>query len=360
MNGDASLIRTSVARFARREVAPRQAALEHGEALPAARELLGELARLGLLALDVADPGDRLALLAALRTLAAESPSIAALLLAHAAGRALAAAAGAPQDDEARWGYPLYADLAATSPAVIGVAGPDGVVLIGGLELCAGAPLATHLLVPAEIDDDLELVAVPTDGAGVTIDPPLRTLGLRGLPTADVRLRGARLAPGARLARGARARDLVRIAERRLRGPALGVCAGIAERSLRETVAYATQRYQGGVPIAEHQEVRRLLAGLVADHARVRLAAEQLAAEPGPPEPVAAALFADSKERVAHATCDGVQLLGGYGYLEDYQPERLMRDAKQAQVLLGRCEVARQALIEAWLADGAPRLDGDP
>ena len=359
MTADLTLIRTHVGRFAAREIAPRQAALEHGDPVAAARELVAGLDQLGLLDLGVAAADDRAALVAALQVLAGESASVAALLFAHAAGRAVAEAAGATTAAEAEgtWGCPIYADLSDADLQVVGGSGDGGVTLLGKLELVAGAPVAAHLLVPARIDGELELLAVPTSAEGVDIGPPVATLGLRGCPTADVVLRGVQVAAAGRLARGARAREVLATAERRLRGPALAICAGIGGRSLRGAVDYARERYQGGSPISEHQEVRRLLAGMIADHGLAAGAAERLAIDPAL-DPGAAALFASAKERIAAATCDGVQLLGGYGYMEDYQQERHMRDAKQAQVLLGRCEVARQALVASWLADGAPLQEG--
>jgi alkylation response protein AidB-like acyl-CoA dehydrogenase len=70
-------------------------------------------------------------------------------------------------------------------------------------------------------------------------------------------------------------------------------------------------------------------------------------------EPVATALFVRAKERAARAATDGVQLLGGYGYMEEYGQERCMRDAKQAQYLLGRPELLRQDAMERWVRAGA-------
>jgi alkylation response protein AidB-like acyl-CoA dehydrogenase len=48
-----------------------------------------------------------------------------------------------------------------------------------------------------------------------------------------------------------------------------------------------------------------------------------------------------------------VQLLGGYGYMEDYAEEQCMRDARQGQGLLGRVDSLRQELVAEWLAAGA-------
>lgn len=59
-----------------------------------------------------------------------------------------------------------------------------------------------------------------------------------------------------------------------------------------------------------------------------------------------------AREAAVAGTTDGVQILGGYGYMEDYGQERRMRDARQLASLLGRPDVLKLETASAWIADG--------
>ena len=51
------------------------------------------------------------------------------------------------------------------------------------------------------------------------------------------------------------------------------------------------------------------------------------------------------------STTDGIQLLGGYGYMKDYGQEKRFRDAKQVQCLLGRAPLKRLRYLETLIND---------
>lgn len=329
---DREIFSRSVERFASRELEPRLDDIEHGEGLP--RSVIEGLGALGLLGLDPADGGLE-HLSTALDLLSRTTAAPAALLLAHAVARQLlldsTASNGASEiksralADGALLGYPLYAE-----PGLSGAT--DGV-----WELCVGAPVADFLVLPAT---EREIIVVERDAPGVEVGPQLLTLGMRGCPIADVRVPPAE--------REHRLPVAVPSTVRRFRGPAVAIAAGIVERSLHTTTDYALSRYQAGSSIIRHQQVRAMLAGMVGDatashDAALRLSQGLLA------EHAAMALFIETKERAARATIDGVQLLGGYGYMEDYGQERCMRDARQAQCLFGRTDVQRQELVTDWL-----------
>ena len=55
----------------------------------------------------------------------------------------------------------------------------------------------------------------------------------------------------------------------------------------------------------------------------------------------------------ADATTDGIQLLGGYGYMKDYGQEKRFRDAKQIQVLMGLNPMLRLKYVKR-IIDGEP------
>jgi len=59
------------------------------------------------------------------------------------------------------------------------------------------------------------------------------------------------------------------------------------------------------------------------------------------------------QEMATVATTDGIQLLGGYGYMKDYGQEKRFRDAKQIQSLMGITPLRRLGYVQRVI-DGEP------
>lgn len=357
-----TILSDNVRRFAQRVVAPALAELNHFPDQPLPEGLVPGLAELGLFELGPDEDGSSTLLSALLGTLSEVAAAPAALLLANAFAREVLRAAGGPRSRallaehaSAPFAYALYSEpgMVDDAPSVRRVGGD--IELHGTAELVVNAPLAEVVVLPVRDTDAhgaLALIALETREAGVEVGDALLTLGMRGCATADVSFRRARFPADRVVVWAPRAAVVVAETARRLRGPALAIAAGVLESSVRTAADYAKQRHQGGCPIIEHQEVRAILGRMLEDQALCRQASALLA-QGALPETQALGLFVRAKERAAHAACDGVQLLGGNGYMEDYGQERAMRDAKQAQCLLGRTDFARQVLTASYVAEGA-------
>ena len=341
---DIDLIRDSVRRFAREVVGPALGDLNHFPDRPLPATIVPGLAELGLLD-DEIDPT---LLSAALSELAEFAAAPATLVLAHAFARQLVREAGGDRakallavNGGGLFAAPLYAepDLADDAPTLRRIG--DRIELDGVASFVVNAPLARVLVLPVrDRRDGSGWVAVESNEPGVVVGEPLLTLGMRGCPTADVSFARARF-PADRLI--CTSAEVASRAARRLRGPGVAISAGILTSSVRTATEYAHERYQGGGLIIEHQEVRAILGRMIEDQALCQESSALLCQE-SLPDWRSLALFLRAKERAAHAACDGVQLLGGNGYMEDYAQERAMRDAKQAQFFFGRTDVARQDL----------------
>ncbi|MCC6553777.1 MAG: acyl-CoA dehydrogenase [Polyangiaceae bacterium] len=365
LDHDLDLIRQNVGRFADEVIVPAREALNHHPDRPLPDRVLPGLLELGLLELDTRDAAGIAMLAAALEVLARAAAAPAALLFAHALGLEIVRESGCPNGAGRRLAdggraplvaYPAYAEPGVLDRAVRCRHASNALTLDGTARFVVNAPIADWIVLPVSDAESggAALVLVEKGVPGVVVGDPLLTLGMRGCPTADVTFTGVRLPADALLAGPPRARELARAVARRFYGPAAAISAGILGRSLRTAADYAAERYQGGCSIIEHDEVRSLLAGMIEDHVLGRTAAERLSRE-ALPEPEAAALFLRAKVRAAHATADGVQILGGNGYMEDYDQERCMRDAKQAQCLLGRVEPMRQEMVDGLALQGGAR-----
>jgi len=185
---------------------------------------------------------------------------------------------------------------------------------------------------------------------GLLPQTPERKMGMRSSPTASLVLEGARV-PADRLLAGEG--EGFRIAMSALDGGRLGIAAcavGLAQAALDVAVSYAVERRQFGRAIADFQGVSFLLADMataVEASRALYLTAARLkdAGRPYATQASMAKLFAtDAAMRV---TTDAVQVLGGYGYVEDFPAERYLREAKIMQIFEGTNQVQRVVIGRA-------------
>ncbi len=188
---------------------------------------------------------------------------------------------------------------------------------------------------------------------GMSALAPERKMGMRSSHTASMVLEGARV-PADRLLAGEG--EGFRIAMSALDSGRLGIAAcavGLAQAALDVAVDYAVGRRQFGSAIADFQGVSFLLADMATGIEAARslyLAAARLkdAGLPYAAQASMAKLFAtDTAMRV---TIDAVQILGGYGYVEDFPAERYLREAKIMQIFEGTNQVQRVVIGRALTA----------
>ena len=182
------------------------------------------------------------------------------------------------------------------------------------------------------------------DTPGLQPQPPERKMGMKSSHTATILLDSARV-PAERLL-GEEGQGF-RIAMSALDGGRLGISAcavGLAQAALDTAVSYAKERKQFGQRIADFQGLSFLLADMATQIEAARslyLSTARLrdAGKPFGPQAAMAKLFCtDTAMRV---TTDAVQVLGGYGYVEDFPAERYLREAKVLQILEGTNQVQR-------------------
>ena len=188
---------------------------------------------------------------------------------------------------------------------------------------------------------------VPASTPGVSAAPPEHKMGMRSSVTAQMRFESARL-PAAQLI-GEPGHGF-RLALAALDAGRLGIAAcatGVAQAALDCAVDYARQRVQFGRPVIAFEGLQFMLADMATAVAAARalyLAAARRkdAGQPyGQQAAMAKLLATDTAMRV---TTDAVQVLGGYGYVEDFPAERLMREAKVLQIVEGTNQIQRMVI----------------
>ncbi len=145
------------------------------------------------------------------------------------------------------------------------------------------------------------------------------------------------------------------IAMHTLDGGRIGIAAqalGLAEGALEATIAYTKERKQFGRSIAAQQNTQFQLADMAAKVEAAQMLVYKAAMAKATQkvysvEAAKAKLFA--AEVAMDVTTRCVQLFGGYGYIREYDVERMMRDAKITEIYEGTSEVQRMVISGALL-----------
>ena len=189
--------------------------------------------------------------------------------------------------------------------------------------------------------------AVEADRPGFSIGGYERKLGIKGSPTGSPVLEDVRV-PAENVV-GEVGRGM-RVALGTLERTRLGAAAqavGIASGATEFAVNYAKERIAFDRPIMDLQGIQFKLADMQTGTAAARELLYKACAladqSPAPPDlgmwTSMAKLFAS--DNAMKVTVDAVQVLGGYGYVNDYPVERMMRDAKITQIYEGTNEIQR-------------------
>ena len=231
----------------------------------------------------------------------------------------------------------------------------DGYVLNGTKRFITNAPEAGLFTVFARTNDaepgsrGVSAFLIEAGTPGLTVGQIERKMGQQGAHIADVILEDCEVAAEAILGgvEDQGFKTAMKVLDRgRLHISA--VCVGIAERLIRDSLAYAMERRQFGKPIAEFQLIQAMLGDsraeayaarcMVLDAAVRRDAGENVGTEAS-----CCKLFAS--EMVGRVADRAVQIHGGAGYVADHGIERFYRDVRLFRLYEGTTQI--QQLIIA-------------
>jgi alkylation response protein AidB-like acyl-CoA dehydrogenase len=198
------------------------------------------------------------------------------------------------------------------------------------------ADRAQHFLVIARLGDRTEAFVVARDSAGLTLSDPEKNLGLKALSTGTLTLDGVRVPASARIGGDAGA-DVSRIVNQG-RVALSAVLTGLSRAVLDFCVPYAKERVAFDEPIAKKQSIAFRLAEMHMEIDCSRWmtwkAASQL--EQGLDANKSAHLARRYVTGKAMWIADnGVQVLGGHGFIRDHPVEMWYRNARTLGVLEG-------------------------
>jgi alkylation response protein AidB-like acyl-CoA dehydrogenase len=369
------LVVDTVRAFARKDVAPRAAAIDRTDEFP--RDLYHRLADLGLLGLTLpAEYGgagaDTLTWTLCQEELAQASASVAhAQLLAVILGELIGEHGTEAQ--RRRW---LPAMARGEAICVIAQTEPGGGSDVAGLQTTA-RPTAdgwvlngTKRFITAAMVCDVAVVVATTDRSlgreGIAMflveagTPGFRpgskdhVMGLHGVGTGELVFDDCHVPRAALL--GSERGGFKRAMES-LNTGRVGIAAqalGVAQAALDAALAYAQTREAFGRPIAELQAIQFLLADMSTAVEAVRLLVRRAALLRDRGRPVARAA-AEAKlmaaETAVRVTSDALQIHGAAGYATDFPLERLYRDARVYPIFEGTSQIQRLVIARQLLRE---------
>ena len=236
----------------------------------------------------------------------------------------------------------------------------DDYVLDGTKRFITHASVADLVVVFAVSDAgakrhrNLSCFVVETDRPGFSVSRVEHKMGIRGSPTAELQFDGVRVPDSNRIGAEGEGFAIAMSTFERSRPGIAAQAVGIAQGALEFAAHYANERIQFGKPIAQQQMVQALLADMDAstEAARQLLYAACAAIESGDGDAArwAAVCKLVAGDTAMRVTTDAVQVLGGYGYIEDFPVERMMRDAKITQLYEGTQQIQRLVVARSLLA----------
>jgi butyryl-CoA dehydrogenase len=345
--------------FATKEVAPKAEELDRAEKPPL--DVLRKAANQGFLGATLPERYsgaelDAVSYALLVETLAGASMSTAVTLATHVSLVAMSILEHGSDAQKEEWLSQMAAgeaigafalsepDAGSDAASLQARATPDGddVVLDGVKTWVANGEIAGLFLVFAKTPDGIEAFLAPKDTPGLSMGYREPTLGLRSVVFNTTYLEGCRVPQANRLG-GAGAGWP--IAQRALDRYAIALAAtglGVAASAIEAAAQFATERVQFGVPVAQKQAIQNYVAEAFAEVEALRCLvyrAAWLAGQGGDfsSDAAVAKVFA---ARVARSVTNRmVQVMGGYGYMEDYPLARKYRDARALGILGGPTEL---------------------
>jgi alkylation response protein AidB-like acyl-CoA dehydrogenase len=376
---DQALLREAVRVLADEQVAPRAAEIDRTGQFP--EDLRQLLAAQDILSLPFPEEhgglgGDLLTVCLAVEQLSRACATTGLILAAHELGGLPILLAGSPEQ-RARWiprlasGEQLicFALTEAEAGSDVTAARTRAIRDGGDYRITGSKRFITHgsvadlVTVFAVTDPEaktsrrLSCFAVEVPTPGFSVVRLEHKLGIRGSPTAELSFDRMRVPAANRIGEEGDGFGIAMRTFERSRPAIAAQAVGIAQGALEVATAYAAERRQFGQRIGDLQMIGAMLADMDAatESARQVLYKACTEIEAGSPDAGrwAAMCKLVAGDAAMRVTTDAVQVLGGYGYIDDFPVERMMRDAKITQIYEGTQQIQRLVIARALLGKGS-------
>jgi len=363
------MLRDMVRDFARNEVKPLAQELDEKGGFP--HESVKKMAELGLMGIpwDEKYGGtgmDTMALVIAIEEIGKVCPSTSATMMAHTSlGTAPIAVFGTEEQKERYLpGLASGKQIGAfglTEPNAGSDAGNtqtrailngNEFIVNGEKAFCTNAGEASVIIFTAVIVENgeekgISAFVIDADTEGLSLNPPEKKMGWCGSDTRSVFFRDMRIPKSSVLGKPSKGfkQFLKTLTGGRITIGALGI--GTAQGAFARALAYSQEREAFGKPIHKFQGVSFKLSDMATQIEAARHLVYHAAWKKDQGlsvirEAAMAKLF--SSETAMMVTTEAIQVLGGYGYIKEYDVERFFRDAKILEIGEGTSEVQRMII----------------
>ena len=345
--------------FSAKEVAPKAEELDHEEKPPL--DALRKAAQQGFLGATLPEDYfgaelDYVSYALLIETLAGDCMSTAVTLATHVSLVAMSILDHGTDAQKEEWLPPMAAgevmgafaltepDAGSDAKGIHSRAALDGddVVLDGVKTWVANGEIASLFLVFAQESEGVGAFLVPKDTPGLTVGYREPTLGLRSMTFNTLYLEGCRVPQTNRLGEVGAGWAVARPAQDRWAVALAAAGLGVSENALEVAAQFATERVQFGVPIAQKQAIQSYVAEAMTEVEALRYLvyhAAWLVDQGGDFSFDASVVKAFGACVVRSVTDRMLQVLGGYGYMEDYPMARKYRDARALHIIGGPTEL---------------------
>jgi alkylation response protein AidB-like acyl-CoA dehydrogenase len=363
------MIRDTVREFVEAEIEPIAQEIEDEHRFPA--EVFEELGELDLMGIPVAEEyggagGDQLMYALVTEELGRVSGSIGLSFAAHTSLGTKPIEAFGTEAQKEEWLVPLASGegigaWALTEPGsgsdasnmdTVAEKEGDEWAINGTKQFITNANVANSVLVKAVTDpgagyDGISTFIVDPDDDGFEVSTVWEKMGLNASPTCEIQLDDVRI-PGDRLL-GEEGEGWTQTMKT-LEGGRISIAAlstGLAQGAYEAAKSYAGDREQFGKPISKFDAIRDKIVSMDRKIERARLLTHKAAwayDEGMDTTRISSLAKLDASEVSREVAEEAVQVLGGYGYTEDFSPQRFYRDAKLMEIGEGTSEIQHVVL----------------
>jgi L-prolyl-PCP dehydrogenase len=228
----------------------------------------------------------------------------------------------------------------------------DQYILNGSKTFITNAPVADLFVVFASTDREagfagLSAFLVDRDTPGLSVGPPFRKMGLRTSPMSEVILLDCHVPATAMLGSAGGGMAIFNSSIDWERSCILACAIGTMTRQLERSLSHARQRRQFGKPIGKYQAVSHRMVDMKLRLETARLLLYRLGwlrtlGKPTQMESAMVKLYIS--ECFLNSSLDALQIHGAYGYMQEYEFERDVRDAVGSRIYSGTSEIQRNII----------------
>lgn len=221
----------------------------------------------------------------------------------------------------------------------------NGFNITGSKTFITNAPVADLFLVYSRFGDGYNAYCVLSDDKGFSRGKKFDKMGMRGSPTGEIYFDSLQIPYNRLIGKRGDGKRIILSGLNSERVILSFIFIGVARRALELALKYSTERKQSGKFLYEFQLIQEKLAYMYTRLRTSKLLAEDslglLKRDPLDSVSAASAIL-HATESAEYIAREAIQIFGGYGYIKDNEPERLMRDAILGQIGAGTTEIRKR------------------